>query len=127
MSLDGISKPVLPNIIPPVRIPQIDIPEVKPIGEVQFDAIKAEIQRFEDSLDQTMEVGIQLASFGASISMSVVSIEWDGPVIIFHGFVNDSRATLVQNMSQLNFLLLAVPRAVPEEPKKKIGFSAIGD
>lgn len=127
MPFDGIGMPVLPNIIPPVRIPQIDIPEVKPIGEVQFDAIKAEIQRFEDSLDQTMEVGIQLASFGASISMSVVSIEWDGPVIIFHGFVNGSRATLVQNMSQLNFLLLAVPRAVPEEPKKKIGFSAIGD
>ena len=127
MPFDGIGMPVLPNMIPPISVPQFDIQKVKPIGEVQFDAIKAEIQRFEDSLDQTLEVGIQLASFGASISMSVVSIEWDGPVIIFHGFVNGSRATLVQNMSRLNFLLLAVPRDAPEEPKRKIGFSAIGD
>lgn len=127
MPLDGISKPILPNIIPPVRIPQIDLPEIKPIGEVQFEAIKDQIQRFEDSLDPTLEVAVQLASFGASISMSVASIEWDGPVIIFHGLVNGTRATLVQNMSQLNFLLLAVPRAVPEEPRKKIGFSASRD
>lgn len=127
MPFDGIGMPVLPNMIPPISVPQINIPEIKPIGEVQFEAIKDQIQRFEDSLDPTLEVAVQLASFGASISMSVASIEWDGPVIIFHGLVNGTRATLVQNMSQLNFLLLAVPRAVPEEPRKKIGFSASRD
>ena len=52
---------------------------------------------------------------------------FDGIVLVFNGWVNNNRATLLQNMSQLNFLLLAVPRAVPEEPRKKIGFSASRD
>lgn len=127
MPFDGIGMPVLPNMIPPISVPQINIPEVIPISEQQFESIKDQIQRFEDSLDPNMEVAIRLASFGSNITMSVDTIELDGLVLVFNGWVNNNRATLLQNMSQLNFLLLAVPRAAPEEPRKKIGFSASRD
>lgn len=91
-------------------------------GESQFESIKRQIQQFESSLDSDKEVAVRLASFGATITMSVDVIEWDGLVIVFHGWVNENRATLVQNMSQLNFLLLAASRDDPEKPRKKIGF-----
>ncbi len=89
----------------------------------QFDAIKFQIQEFEKSLDDTREVGLMLASFGTNVTMAVSDISYDGDVFVFHGLVNGSRSKLLQHRSQLNFLLLALPRQEPAEfPKRQIGF-----
>ena len=90
-----------------------------------YEVIMERIKEFEDELDDDHEVAVKLASFGQTITMSVTGIGYSNPsTLVFHGFVGEQAATLIQHMSQLNFLLLAVKKAVPEKPPRRIGFSA---
>lgn len=93
-------------------------------ADYQYELILEQIKDFEDTLDDEHEVGIQLASFGQSILMNVTSIGYSNPyLIVFYGFVNGNRSTLIQHMNQLNFLLTAVQKAEPSEPPRRIGFA----
>lgn len=84
------------------------------------------ITDFMDSLKPDEEVGIQLASFGVAHQVIVHSVRALGPnLLIFQGHENGLPTTLVQHISQLNFLLVAVPLLQPDaEPRRKIGFFA---
>lgn len=89
----------------------------------QFKVIQKYIQNFEYSLDDSYEVGVKLALFGSSITLVVEQLSYNDPsLIIFHGKVDGQKATLIQNVNLLNFMLIALPREVPEEPKNRIGF-----
>lgn len=93
------------------------------------------VQEFEDSLDDEHEVGLQLANFGNQIVVHVTDISyWNPRLIKFIGFVAKKEDTddgpqviqqpveLIQNVGQLNFLLMKVPRTDPTKPKHRIGF-----
>lgn len=70
-----------------------------------YEVIMERIKEFEDGLDDDHEVGVKLASFGQSITMSVTGIGYSNPsTLVFYGYVGDQPATLIQHMSQLNFL-----------------------
>jgi hypothetical protein len=80
------------------------------------------IKDFEDELDDEHEVAVQLASFGKDILLSVTSIEFSNPsTLVFHGFINEQKATLIQHTSMLNFLLLAVPKQDTKKPPRRNG------
>ena len=88
-----------------------------------YEILIRKIRQFEDELDAEHETAIMLSSFGQSVTLAVESIEYANPsTLIFCGYVEGQPATLIQHMSQLNFLLCSVKRAAPEKPKKKIGF-----
>lgn len=94
------------------------------LADYSYEVIMERIKEFEDTLDNDHEVALRLASFGQSITLSVVDIGYSNPsTLVFHGYVGDQPATLIQHMSQLNFLLLAVKKADPEKPPRRIGFS----
>lgn len=94
------------------------------LADYSYEVIMERIKKFEDTLDNDHEVALRLASFGQSITLSVVDIGYSNPsTLVFHGYVGDQPATLIQHMSQLNFLLLAVKKADPEKPPRRIGFS----
>lgn len=115
-SIAKMNTDFLDNIGPP--------PVAFSYSDTQFEILKRYIQAFEASLDQDHEVGIMLTNFGQSITMNVTEIGYEESVIlIFKGYVNGNFATLIQHVSQLNFLLTSVPRE-PDVPKRKIGFSA---
>ena len=92
-------------------------------SENACETIIDSIREFEATLDSNHEVGMKLASFGQPVMLNVTQIQPDGPCLIFRGFVNGQRATLVQNVSQLSFLLLAVPKPEPDKPARRIGFA----
>lgn len=95
------------------------------LADYSYEVIIERIKEFEDTLDNDQEVALQLASFGQSITLSVVDIGYSNPsTLVFHGYVGDQPATLIQHMSQLNFLLLAVKKADPEKPPRRIGFES---
>lgn len=112
------------------------VPNIKPI--VPFEVKNAEanyasefckrildsINKFDESLDSSKQVGIRLVSFGQSITFAVSSIGYSNPSLIyFYGVLdNGSPVQLVQHVSQISFLLMAVNKVAPEEPKKPIGF-----
>ena len=106
------------------------MPEFKPApiaysySDTQFEILQKYIAKFEQSLDSEHEVGVMLTNFGQSITMQVVEIGYEKSVLlVFKGYVNGNLSTLVQHVSQLNFLLISVPKE-PDRPKRTIGFVA---
>lgn len=93
-------------------------------ADYSYEVILERIKDFEDGLDNEHEVAVKLASFGQALTLSVTDIGYSNPsTLIFHGYVGDQPATLIQHMSQLNFLLVAVKKSDPEKPPRRIGFS----
>ena len=86
--------------------------------------LAASIKEFEASLDPDVEVGINLASFGQAIQIHVKAIGYIDPnLIVIDGFTGASEPVrLVQHMTQLNFLLMKLPRLAPDVPRQPIGF-----
>lgn len=119
-------------MIPGLEIPKFEMPEIAyspaPIAysysDTQFEIIKDYIQRFQASLDNEHDVALMLTQFGSSIIMEVTEIGYEESVLmIFKGYVNGRMSTLIQHVSQINFLLTSVPKA-PDEPKRTIGFTS---
>ena len=82
-------------------------------------------QEFEEALKPDEEIGLALSSFGAIRQIIVLGVIACGPnMLIIKGEENGHPVSLVQHISQMNFLLIAVPRACPDEPRRKIGFRA---
>lgn len=94
------------------------------LADYSYEVILERIKYFEDGLDDEHEVAVKLASFGQALTLSVTNIGYSNPsTLVFHGYVGDQPATLIQHMSQLNFLLVAVKKSDPEKPPRRIGFS----
>ena len=89
------------------------------MADWKYKKIKEQIKQFEDGLDNDHEIAICLASFGTAIKMAVHDIGFQNP--------DDQEAQLIQHMSQLNFLLLAVPKPNPAAPPRRIGFTSDQD
>lgn len=99
------------------------LPKDTRMASYSYEVIRNQIKEFEDSLDSDHEVAVMLTSFGQSITMSVTSIGYSNPsTLVFHGYVGEQAATLIQHMSQLNFLMLAVEKPDPQKPPRRIGF-----
>ena len=63
-----------------------------------------------------------ITNFGHSVTMHVTEIGYEKSVLmIFKGYVNGKMSTLIQHISQLNFLLTSVPKE-NDRPKRPIGF-----
>ena len=93
-------------------------------ADYSYEVIVKQIREFEDELDDNHEVALKLTSFGQSITLAVTDIGYANPsTLFFYGFVGNQKATLIQHVSQLNFLLLAVEKSDPEKPARRIGFS----
>jgi hypothetical protein len=82
------------------------------------------IKRFDDGLDQDKETGVRLVSFGESVTFHVEKIWYHDPsLIFFHGTTGEGqKVTLIQHVSQLSFLLVAMQKPDPAVPRRPIGF-----
>ena len=93
-------------------------------SDTQFEIIKKYVLDFQASLDNEHDVGLLLTNFGQSMLMEVTEIGYEKSVLmVFRGYVKGNKATLIQHISQLNFLLTSIPKA-PDKPKNTIGFTA---
>lgn len=90
-------------------------------GEI-FEHLMGRVKSFQAGLTDDEEIGIKLANFGEAAQIHIRSIGFKNPNLIeFHGVnPNDHEVTLVQHISQLNFLLIAV-KPIEDEPYR-IGF-----
>lgn len=100
----------------------VDVARNYNAADYSYEIILAHIEAFEDELDDEHEVAVKLASFGQSVTLSVTNIGYSNPsTLVFDGYVGNQKATLIQHMSQLNFLLVAVPKRDPEKPPHRLG------
>lgn len=128
MPESGIANFVSPAM-PEFQLPELNIPEIDMrnynLADYFYEIILERIKEFEDDLDDEHEIALKLASFGQSVTLSVTDIGYSNPsTLVFYGYVGEQPATLIQHVSQLNFLLLAVKKADPEKPPRRIGFAA---
>lgn len=102
-------------------------PVVYSYSDTQFEIIRRYVLEFQASLDDEHDVGLLLTNFGQTTLMEVTEIGYEESVLmVFRGYVKGNMATLIQHVSQLNFLLMAVPKAA-DQPRRVIGFRPDSD
>ncbi|WP_342761869.1 DUF6173 family protein [Bacillus sp. BR3(2024)] len=90
-----------------------------------YERLVEMINNFDEDLDHEHEVGMRLVSYGQTVQFHIEDLGYYNPSLIrFYGRMdNGSRVELIQHVSQISFLLIAVKRLNPEEPKRPIGFN----
>ena len=98
-----------------------------PVGHVawMYERLVRSIAKFEESLDQNSEIGARLVTFG---NQEVIHIEdvgyWGQDLLIFYGTSSEGKPLeLLQHQSQVNVLLVAVPKEGPTP--RRIGFDLV--
>lgn len=93
-------------------------------AEQVFNHILGRVKQFQADLPEDHELGLHLADFGAR-ALHVRGMGFKNPNIIeFYGMLDgDKQVAIIQHISQLNFLLIAVPPPADQEPYR-IGFGA---
>lgn len=55
--------------------------------------------------------------------MQVTDIGYQNPdMLYFYGYINGNQTQLIQHVSQLNFVLMAVKKEEPDRAPRRIGF-----
>jgi hypothetical protein len=87
-----------------------------------FESLGDYVKAFEAELDGDHEIGARLVSFGSAVTIHVQQVGYSRPSLItFTGLTEKGdKVQLVQHISQLSFLLLAV-RKIGDTPYR-IGF-----
>lgn len=90
-----------------------------------YKALVSYINAFQSELDSDHEVGARLVNFGSEIRFHIQDVGYTAPTLItFTGVLeNGDRVQLVQHVSQLSVLLIAVAKR--EEKPYRIGFQAV--
>ena len=115
-------------IIPPsapLDTAEDEDPETPYLASDMYRRIVALINNFESDRPDDMQAGGRLVSAG-NITFSIQDVGfWDPNMIVFYGELSDgSHVELVQHLSQLNLLLVAVKRTDDtDKPRRIIGFT----
>ncbi len=94
------------------------------LADTVYEHLVTLINEFEAKLPNDKQAGGRLVAFHDTV-FSIDDIGyWNPNIIIFKGTMNDgSFVQLVQHTTQLNLLLVAVPRTDDtSKPRRKIGF-----
>lgn len=111
-------------------LPKIEILKFKSENPAEwtYERLKSYIEDFEKELDNEHQVGIKLVSFGNGNAFYVEDIGYWGPdLMCFYCYdkSTESKIQLIQNVSQVNLLLMALP--VIKVVKRKVGFQVEKD
>lgn len=90
-----------------------------------YERIVKLIEEFEASIPDNMQAGGRFVSSAAGYTFSIDDVDsWNPDLIMFYGTGPDgAKVQLLQHTSQLNLLLVAVPRTDDlSKPRRKIGF-----
>ena len=87
-----------------------------------FESLGQYVKEFEAGLDSDHEIGARLVSFGSAITIHVQSVGYARPSLMTFSGVSEKgdKVQLVQHISQLSFLLVAVKK-IGDTPYR-IGF-----
>ena len=92
-------------------------------ADFKYEVLRDEIETFQRELSEEYDVMVALTSFGSQMIMQVTNIGYQNPdVLFFYGSCNGQKAQLIQHVSQLSFMLLAMKKEEPDRKPNRIGF-----
>ncbi|MGG1663121.1 DUF6173 family protein [Brevibacillus sp. NRS-1366] len=126
MAVHEVNLPTSPNTLKTKELPLFDVQKDPNLASEFYNQLIEMVAEFEIGLDEHHEVGIRLVSFGQNITLRVEGIGYYNPSLIrFFGTAEGGASMeLIQHVSQISFLLMAVKKADPSNPPKRIGFKA---
>ena len=82
------------------------------------------INEFEKDIPDNMQAGGRFVSASDGFTFSINDVCYSNPnLLVFYGQSNGCSVQLLQHITQLNLLLVAVPRTDDlSKPRRKIGF-----
>ncbi len=87
-----------------LKIAERKFPVAYSYSDTQFEIIKKYVIDFQKSLDAEHDIGVMLTNFGSTVLMEVTEIGYEESVLmVFKGYVDGRKATLIQHINQLNF------------------------
>ncbi len=102
--------------------------KAKSPAEWAYQRLVLYIQNFEKQLDSSHEVAMGFTGGEAGVLRIEGMGFFDPDIITFYGSDPDGGKTqLVQHISQLNVMLRALPKQVPEAEPRRIGFKLAQD
>lgn len=106
-----------------LQLPELPKPTIP--AEWMYERLVRSIASFEEDLDSESEIGARLVTFGNQEVIHIEDIGYWGPdLIIFYGKGHEGKPLqLLQHYSQVNVLLIAVPKEGPQP--RRIGFELI--
>ncbi len=105
------------------NLPRIEISRNYNLADWKYEKLQEQIEAFQAKLTDEMDVCVALASFGTSMIMQVTDIGYQNPdMLYFYGYINGNQTQLIQHISQLNFVLMAIKKEEPNRPPRRIGF-----
>lgn len=116
----------LPRFNPPPAISLPD-PDEPYLAKWMYERVVKKITEFEKSIPDNMQAGGRFVSSANGYTFSIDDVGyWNPDMIVFYGTGPDgAKVELLQHTSQLNLLLVAVPRTDDlSKPRRKIGFAS---
>jgi hypothetical protein len=119
-NLRALADPMM-GITKEMSIPQFAPPHQMNPAEWTYDRLVEYIKDFESDLDNEHEIGGHLVS-GSGLTFHMTDMGFYGPdIICFYGVdSNGQRVQLIQNISQLSVLLVALKKM--DEKPRRLGF-----
>lgn len=102
--------------------------EDKSPAQWAYERLVLYIQNFEQQLDADQEVALGLTGGEAGV-LRIEGLGYFAPdILTFYGHDDDgARTQLIQHVSQLNVMLVALPKDAEEEAPRRIGFRLVAD
>lgn len=116
---------ILEGIMPSLNFPEITIPPLPILASEFQKRLVNRINEFNKKLDEKHEVGARLVNFGQAYTFHIDDISYSNPSLIsFMGKnLDGDPVELVQHVSQISILLVAMKRIDTTGPKRPIGFA----
>ena len=112
--------------MPSSYMPKIEMPTNPNLASEFHLRLINWINDFHKNLDNEHEAGARLVNFGQSVTFHIEDISYWNPSLI--SFIGKNEigepVELVQHVSQISILLVAMKRENIEAPKRPIGFSS---
>lgn len=114
------------NLMPRINPAHLMPPKDQNLADEFHRRLIEWINDFHRSLDENHEVGARLVSFGQSVTFHIDDIGyWNPSLISFKGKnENGESVELIQHVSQISILLVALKRKDVSQPKRPIGFAS---
>jgi hypothetical protein len=96
------------------------------LADTMYDRLRRQIREFEQSLGPDQEIGGKFIQFGQQNIISIEGLAYQNPhLIIFYGLdlKTGNRVRLVQHMSQVSVMFMAIPKPAERPEPRRIGFS----